>query len=133
MLNKPGPLDPAEKELVNKHPQIGFDLLHAHNVAPIDTWILHHHEHWDGSGYPGGLAGAEIPFESRIILVADAFEAMTTDRTYRPAISTDAAMQELRDHGGTQFDPLVVSALERLLAEPRPHFVRQTRVPAWSY
>ena len=58
---------------------------------------------------------------------------MTTDRTYRPAISTDAAMQELRDHGGTQFDPLVVSALERLLAEPRPHFVRQTRVPAWSY
>jgi diguanylate cyclase (GGDEF)-like protein len=133
VLNKPGSLDPAEKELVNKHPQIGFDLLHAHNLAPIDTWILHHHEHWDGSGYPSGLAGAEIPFEARIVLVADAFEAMTTDRTYRPAISTDAAMQELRDHSGTQFDPLVVSALERLLAEPRPHLVRQPPVPTWSY
>jgi len=132
VLNKPGPLDAAEKALVDTHPQIAFDLLHGHDLAPIDTWILHHHEHWNGEGYPAGLASAEIPFESRIILVADAFEAMTTDRAYRAAISTDAAMQELRDHAGTQFDPLVVSALERLLAEPRPHIVRRAPVTAWS-
>lgn len=134
ILMKPGPLDPAERELIEKHPQIGYDLLHPHDIAPIDNWILHHHEHWDGSGYPDRLAGAEIPFGSRIILVADAFESMTTDRAYRAAISTDAAMQELRDHAGTQFDPLVVSALERFLAEPRPKVIAPTPapVPAWS-
>jgi HD-GYP domain-containing protein (c-di-GMP phosphodiesterase class II) len=126
ILTKPGPLDSAERELVEKHPQIGFDLLHPHDLAPIDNWILHHHEHWDGSGYPVGLAGAEIPFGSRIVLVADAFESMTTDRAYRAAISAEAAMQELRDHAGTQFDPLVVSALEQYLTEPRP------QVPASS-
>jgi diguanylate cyclase (GGDEF)-like protein len=134
ILTKAGPLDPAERELIEKHPQIAFDLLHAYGLAPIDNWILHHHEHWNGSGYPFGLAGAEIPFGSRIILVADAFESMTTDRAYRAAISTDAAMQELRDHSGTQFDPLVVSALERLLAEPRPQVAPAPAapVPAWS-
>ena len=132
ILTKPGPLDTDERALIEKHPQIAFDLLHAHDLAPIDSWILHHHEHWDGSGYPSGLAGAEIPFGSRIILVADAFESMTTNRAYRAAISTDAAMQELRDHAGTQFDPLVVSGLERLLAEPRPRVIDPSPVPAWS-
>ena len=133
ILTKPGPLDSAERELIEKHPQIGYDLLHPHDLAPIDNWVLHHHEHWDGSGYPAGLAGAEIPFGARIVLVADAFESMTTDRAYRAAISAEAAMQELRDHAGTQFDPLVVSALERYLAEPRPHVPAPTApVPAWS-
>ena len=135
ILMKPGPLDAAERELIEKHPQIGFDLLHAHDLAPIDNWILHHHEHWDGKGYPARLAGAEIPFGSRIILVADAFESMTSDRAYRAAISAEAAMQELRDHAGTQFDPLVVSALERYLAEPRPQVAAASptsQVPAWS-
>jgi HD-GYP domain-containing protein (c-di-GMP phosphodiesterase class II) len=132
ILTKPGPLDADERALIEKHPQIAFDLLHAHDLAPIDSWILHHHEHWDGSGYPSGVASAEIPFGSRIILVADAFESMTTNRAYRAAISTDAAMQELRDHAGTQFDPLVVSGLERRLAEPRPRVIDPSPVPAWS-
>jgi diguanylate cyclase (GGDEF)-like protein len=130
VLNKPGPLDAAETELIKKHPQIAYDLLHAHDLEPIDKWILHHHERWDGKGYPARLAGAEIPFASRILLVADAFEAMTTERAYRSAISTGAAMQELRDHAGTQFDPLVVSALERRLAKPRARTV--AAIPAWS-
>jgi HD-GYP domain-containing protein (c-di-GMP phosphodiesterase class II) len=133
ILNKPGPLDAAELELMRRHPQLAFDLLDGHDLAPMDTWILHHHERWDGDGYPTGLAGAEIPFGSRIILVADAFEAMTTDRIYRPAISTDAAMQELHEHAGTQFDPLVVSALEEHLAEQRRHPVPGVPVPAWSF
>jgi diguanylate cyclase (GGDEF)-like protein len=130
VLNKPGPLDPTETELIKKHPQIAYDLLHAHDLEPIDMWILHHHERWDGKGYPHGLAGAEIPFASRILLVADAFEAMTTDRAYSAAISTEAAMQELRDHAGTQFDPLVVAALERRLAKPQTRVVAAT--PVWS-
>jgi HD-GYP domain-containing protein (c-di-GMP phosphodiesterase class II) len=118
---------------MRKHPQLAFDLLDGHDLAPMDTWVLHHHERWDGDGYPTGLAGAEIPFGSRIILVADAFEAMTTDRIYRPAISADAAMQELREHAGTQFDPLVVAALEQQLAEHRRQPVPGVPVPAWSF
>jgi diguanylate cyclase (GGDEF)-like protein/putative nucleotidyltransferase with HDIG domain len=132
ILNKPGPLDLDEQELMRKHPQLAFDLLDGHDLAPIDAWILHHHEHWDGSGYPAGLADAKIPFGSRIILVADAFEAMTTDRPYRPAISTEAAMQELRDNAGTQFDSLVISALERHLAEEQRQQVSESPLPAWS-
>jgi diguanylate cyclase (GGDEF)-like protein len=133
ILNKPGSLDTGELELMRRHPQLAFDLLDGHDLAPMDSWILHHHERWDGYGYPTGLAGAEIPFGSRIILVADAFEAMTTDRIYRPAISTDAAVQELRDHAGTQFDPLVVAALEEYLARKRSRPpVIDLPVAAWS-
>ena len=120
ILNKPGPLTEAEQELVRKHPEIGFDLLAGLELAPIDQWILHHHEHWDGSGYPFGLSGAEIPFGSRIVLVADAFDAMTTHRVYRRAISVQAAMGELQSESGRQFDPLVVAALAELLANPVP-------------
>jgi diguanylate cyclase (GGDEF)-like protein len=139
ILNKPGSLDAAEEELMRKHPQFGFDLLDGYDLAPIDMWILHHHERWDGGGYPVGLAGEQIPFGSRIILVADAFEAMTTERVYAPAISPEAAMQELRKHSGTQFDPLVVGALDEYLAasrnRPAPGAVtlRGIPVPAWSF
>ena len=75
--------------------------------------MLHHHEHWDGTGYPDGLAGEDIPFGSRVILVADAFDAITTDRTYRSASSATEALAEVRRRAGTQFDPEIVSALER--------------------
>jgi HD-GYP domain-containing protein (c-di-GMP phosphodiesterase class II) len=77
--------------------------------------VLHHHEHWDGSGYPHALAGEAIPLGSRIILAADAYEAMTADRPYRAAQSREHALRELRAHAGTQFDPFVVAALERHL------------------
>jgi diguanylate cyclase (GGDEF)-like protein len=117
ILNKPGMLDPDEEELLRKHPQLAFELLDGYDLSPIDTWILHHHERWDGNGYPLGLAGEDIPVGARIVFVASAFEAMTTNRAYRPAMSADAAMQELRDHAGSQFDPLVVAALEAHLAE----------------
>ena len=133
ILKKPGPLDPDEQELMRKHPRLGFDLLDGHDLAPVDTWILHHHEHWDGQGYPDGLAGAEIPYGARILLVADAFEAMTRDRPYRPGISTAAAMQELREYADRQFDPLVVAALERHLAEEGTKSAAEVEVPAWSF
>jgi HD-GYP domain-containing protein (c-di-GMP phosphodiesterase class II) len=83
---------------------------------PVEArWVRHHDERFDGRGYPDGLAGTDIPLESRIILVADAFEAMTFDRPYRKAPGEAVAVEELRKHAGTQFDPEVVAALCRVL------------------
>lgn len=117
ILQKPGKLDPDELRVMREHPVLGARLLEGLGVSPVDRWILHHHERWDGSGYPLGLAGEEIPLGSRIILVADAFDAMTSDRCYRAAGTATAAIAELRKRCWTQFDARVVAALERLQAE----------------
>jgi diguanylate cyclase (GGDEF)-like protein/putative nucleotidyltransferase with HDIG domain len=117
ILQKPGKLDPDELRVMREHPVLGARLLEGLGVSPVDRWILHHHEWWDGSGYPLGLAGEEIPLGSRIILVADAFDAMTSDRCYRAAGTASAAIVELRKRCWTQFDARVVAALERLQAE----------------
>ena len=81
-------------------------------------WVRHHHERFDGTGYPDGLSGADIPLESRIILVADAFEAMTSDRSYRRAPGQQFAVAELIRYAGRQFDAQVVGALRRILDSP---------------
>jgi diguanylate cyclase (GGDEF)-like protein/putative nucleotidyltransferase with HDIG domain len=117
ILQKPGRLDPDELRVMREHPVLGARLLEGLGVSPVDRWILHHHERWDGSGYPLGLAGEEIPLGSRIILVADAFDAMTSDRCYRAAGTASAAIAELRKRCWTQFDARVVAALERYQAE----------------
>jgi HD-GYP domain-containing protein (c-di-GMP phosphodiesterase class II) len=117
ILQKPGRLDASEFAALREHAERGFELLHPLDVAPLDEWILHHHEHWDGTGYPHGLRGEEIPLGARIILVADAFDAITSDRCYRPAASVDHALDELRRCAGTQFDPTVVDALVRSLGD----------------
>ena len=106
--------------MVQQHPEFGYALLDGVGIEPVDSWVLHHHERWDGKGYPHGLAGEAIPLGSRIIFVADAFEAITADRPYRPAQSVDAAIAELRTNAGTQFDPNAVAALERYLADCEP-------------
>ena len=105
----------AEAHQLSHHPALGASLLDGMDIRPVDVWIRHHHEHWDGSGYPHGLAGEDIPFGSRVILVADAYDAITTERSYRAAASPAAAVAEIRAHAGTQFDPSVVAALEEHL------------------
>ncbi|HEY7399244.1 MAG TPA: diguanylate cyclase [Gaiellaceae bacterium] len=111
ILSKPGPLTEAEHEAIALHPLVGYRMLSSLRIEPVATWVLHHHERYDGRGYPDGLAGEAIPIGSRILLVADAYEAMTTDRLYRRTRSTEDALAEIRVCSGTQFDPLVVDAL----------------------
>jgi len=113
ILKAPRRLTAEEYSIVKRHPEFGHSLLDGLGIEPVDEWVLHHHEHWDGSGYPDGLAGEDIPLGARIILAADAFEAITADRPYRPAQSEQAALAELQRHAGSQFDPVVVEALSR--------------------
>ena len=96
--------------MLERHPQIGYRMLESLGVDPIADWVLHHHERWDGSGYPDGLAGDRIPLGARIIFVADAFDAMTSDRLYREPLSLEEALAEVERCAGTQFDPEVVHA-----------------------
>ena len=116
ILDKPGPLDPDEWAQMRKHPEIGASLLAGEQVADIRAWVLAHHERPDGRGYPYGIAAPAIPLEALIVAAADALEAMTTDRIYRPAIGHAAAIAELRQGAGTQFDERVVEALVTVLA-----------------
>jgi diguanylate cyclase (GGDEF)-like protein len=111
ILNKPARLTEAEYERIKTHSQAGHDILAGTALAEQGMWVRNHHESFDGSGYPDGLAGEEIALEARIIHVADAFEAMISDRPYRRGIGQQAAAQELFDHAGTQFDPACVDVL----------------------
>jgi diguanylate cyclase (GGDEF)-like protein len=110
LLQKEGALTDSERLVLERHPQIGFRMLDSLGVDPVADLVLHHHERWDGAGYPDGLAGEEIPLGARIIFVTDAYDAMTSDRRYRPKRSADAALAELRRCAGTQFDPGIVAA-----------------------
>ena len=118
ILQKPGPLTVEEFEVMRTHSRLGHDIVAAAERPVEAEWILHHHERMDGNGYPDGLRGEEIPLESRVILVADAFEAITADRPYRLHQAADAALAELERHAGTHFDPACVAALARVV---RPH------------
>jgi diguanylate cyclase (GGDEF)-like protein len=113
ILQKPEALTFDEARLMRTHPELGASLLDGLEIGPVDRWIRHHHEHWDGSGYPDRLSAEDIPLGSRIILVADAFDAMTSNRSYRPAMSVDGALAELCAKAASQFDPEVVGALLR--------------------
>jgi putative nucleotidyltransferase with HDIG domain len=116
ILNKRGPLDAGEWQIMRGHAAIGSELLRQIPFfAAVHPMVRSHHERWDGGGYPDGLAGEQIPLESRIILVADAFEAITADRPYRMHRSADAAMVELERNAGTQFDRDCVAALGRVV------------------
>jgi putative nucleotidyltransferase with HDIG domain len=117
ILRKPGPLNEAERLVLERHPQIGFRMLDSLGVEPVASWVLHHHERWDGEGYPERLGGERIPLGSRILFVADAYDAMTTDRVYRSRLSHERAMAELERCAGTQFDPEVVGPFVEMMKE----------------
>ena len=113
LISKPGPLELGEQTRVRTHPEAGSKL-----VAPMASWlgdwslaVGEHHEHWDGTGYPAGIAGAEISLAARIVAVADAFDVITSTRSYKQALSPEFARAEIATHAGTQFDPVVVRAL----------------------
>ena len=118
ILNKSGPLLPDERKIIEQHTVIGDQILAPIAfLAEVRPLVLHGHERWDGTGYPDGIGGEEIPLGARIIFACDALDAMTTDRPYRAALSLDEACAELRRCAGTQFDPAVVDALLGVLAD----------------
>lgn len=112
VLAKPGPLDEDERRVMDRHVEWGAELLrHLPGCAPIARVVRHHHERYDGRGYPDGLCGDEIPLASRVIAACDAYGAMVSDRPYRRALAAGEATAELVRCAGTQFDPRAVSAL----------------------
>jgi diguanylate cyclase (GGDEF)-like protein len=118
VLDKPGPLDSAEWRLLRQHTIVGERILAAAPaLRPVAEVVRASHERWDGAGYPDGLAGAEIPLAARIVGVCDAFDAMVTERVYRPADTVEQALEELRRCAGGQFDPAVVDAFCAEIAE----------------
>ncbi|HKV44106.1 MAG TPA: HD-GYP domain-containing protein [bacterium] len=120
VLRMPSTLSPEEGRQTRRHPPIGAGILEAVPFSPrIKLAVRHNHERWDGAGYPDGLAGEDIPMEARILAVADAYEAMTSNRPYRPTMAPVLAMDELTRHVGTQFDPRVIEAFMRALGTQR--------------
>ncbi len=115
ILRKPGALDEHEWAVMRKHSETGARILESGSLEDVRGWVLAHHERPDGTGYPYGLSAEQIPIEASILAVADAYEAMTSDRVYRPRLSTAAAREQLIQGSGSQFDPTVVGALLELL------------------
>jgi HD-GYP domain-containing protein (c-di-GMP phosphodiesterase class II) len=131
VLTKPGKLSEAEFAWIRRHPEIGHRILKdIPRLRDILPGVLYHHERFDGRGYPEGIAGDDIPLVARLIALADAFDAMSSTRTYRPTLSRDETIQEILDCAGTQFDPELApvfvkidfSEFDRLFAE---HKVRE--------
>ena len=118
LLLRAGALEPGEREIVERHPVIG-----AHLLKPLDlpciipVAVRHHHEWWDGSGYPDGLSAEEIPLEARIVSVADAFDAMTCDRPYRQGLRREVVIAEFKRYAGIQFDPAIAMLFLEILEE----------------
>ena len=111
LLRKQDPLSDAERVILQRHPEIGFQMIEGLGLGPVADWVLYHHERWDGLGYPKGLAAEQIPLGARIIFAADAWDSMTSDRTYRRGLSIEQALEEIRSLSGSQFDPEIVEAL----------------------
>ncbi len=126
ILNKPGQLTPAEFEKVKLHVEVGADILATIEFPyPVVPIVRHHHENWDGRGYPDGLAGEAIPIGARILAVADCFDALISDRPYRPRLSDETAFQILRERAGTKYDPAIVETFIQMQAEMAPEESRQ--------
>jgi diguanylate cyclase (GGDEF)-like protein/putative nucleotidyltransferase with HDIG domain len=133
ILNKPAELTRAEFQKMMIHPDVGADILASINFPyPVADFVRHHHEHWDGTGYPDHLAGTQIPLGARVLAVADCYEALTCDRPYRTGYSQEKAIQIIRSRAGKQYDPEVVDRFEEILEalteEVREIEVHESRV-----
>ena len=127
ILNKPGKLSEEEWRILQSHTEKGYEIANSNNeLRGIADEIRHHHERWDGKGYPDGLSRESIPILSRVIAVVDAFDAMTNNRSYRHAMSVSDATAELKKCAGSQFDPHIVSEFLRMLKENPPEEKRNS-------
>lgn len=125
ILNKPGRLTAAEFDRMKQHADLGADLLSSIRFPyPVVPIVRHHHENWNGAGYPSGIAGTDIPLGARILSVVDCFDALTSDRPYRPRLSADEAFEIIRERRGTMYDPVVVDTFVRAYAEIAPLAIR---------
>ncbi|MBN2858982.1 MAG: PAS domain S-box protein [Sphaerochaetaceae bacterium] len=131
ILNKSGSLNSEERVITERHPEIGWKILSSTTeFSELAQFILYHHERWDGSGYPNGLKGIDIPIESRIIAIADAYDAMTSNRSYKEGISREQAVVELKRCSGTQFDPEIVDVFIRdVLSARDPENLLPSQIP----
>jgi len=131
ILHKRSRLSDKEFAVIKKHPKIGADILRA--IKPLSDLvptIYHHHERFDGNGYPHGIKGEQIPLNARIIAVADSFDAMTSNRPYREAFSIETALLEIERNKGTQFDPFIVSAFIEIL-KTNPYYSNINMMPEY--
>src|SRR6266542_4036494 len=134
ILMKPARLEADEQELMRRHPIYGASILEpSAALRPLVPIVLAHHENFDGSGYPQGLKGDDIPIGSRILIVADTYEAMTSDRIYRKAPGHDRAMEQLNRYKGTQFDPVCVRALQTCIQRRGPDSFEANDLPPINY
>ncbi len=118
ILNKESKLTIEEFEVIKKHPVYGHDFLSTSpELRDLARYVFHHHERWDGKGYPAGISGEEIPLISRIIMVADSWDAMRSDRPYRKGLSKEKAMEEILKHSGAQFDPNIAKVFIKMLTD----------------
>jgi putative nucleotidyltransferase with HDIG domain len=118
VLRKPGQLDEREMDEIRQHPSIGAKMLMRLSAfREALPYVLYHHERWDGTGYPSGKSGEAIPIEARVLAVADAFDAMTSDRPYRTALTRDEALAEVARGAGTQFDPEIARVFLEVFRE----------------
>lgn len=120
LLRKAGPLTDEERVAVRRHPEIGHAMLDSLGADPLATWVRHHHERWDGQGYPERLAGERIPLAARIIFVADALDSMLSEQSWRRQLTLEEAIAEIERCSGTQFDPDVVAAVVEEFGSKRP-------------
>jgi putative nucleotidyltransferase with HDIG domain len=120
VLHKPGPLKPDEYELVKQHVIIGSDILSSVPFpGPLAPLVRHHHENWDGTGYPDRLRGTDIPIGARVLSIVDCYDALTSDRPYRSALSHACAVSMIDERGGTMYDPEIVDSFVRIIQRVR--------------
>jgi len=131
ILNKPFSLNEEEWKVMKKHPVISAEIVRPiKELGEIERWILYHHERWDGTGYPEGLKGREIPFFSRILAICDTYSAMVSDRPYRKGLTDDAAREEIKKFSGKQFDPEIVDIFLTLSKESLKRLIEKTDAPS---